>query len=173
MLVLEGVERRTDRGRRHMGLRLAALAALLALVLGAAACGDSDDEGSDGNGGQAAAQDGGSTATTADNSPEGQVRATYGKFVEAFYSKDAKGVCEVFGPIPRKQAMTKPGVTCEEGFGEYLEGLGTMSKHKPYVVKLRVDGPSALAQVRTKTSDIYPVRFDKLDGEWKINARWR
>jgi hypothetical protein len=151
-----------DGRRRHRAL---ALLAVLVLALGAVACGD------DGDGGDSPNAQGGDGETTAvDNSPEGQIRSTYASFVDTFYGKDATAVCESLTASARKR-VGRDHQGCEKRFQTLFDST-TLGRNKPYVVHLRVDGPRALALVKTKTSNRYPVPFQKENGEWKLDGGW-
>lgn len=144
-------------------LRALTLLAVMVLALGVAACGDDDD----GNTSNAAQK---SESTTVDNSPEGQIRSTYAGFIETFYGKDAKDVCERLTASARKR-VGRGYKGCEQRFETFFK-TANFGKNKPYVVKLRLDGPRALAFVKTKTSKQYPVPFQKENGEWKLDGGW-
>jgi hypothetical protein len=160
--------------------RVITLLAVVVLALGAAACGDSDD---DGNGDSANASknesDGGSSGkgspqdvASADDgdpngTPEEQLTALYGQFVDLYYKKDAKGLCEILSTKAQKQ-FGKSGGGCEKRFkGMVAE---TPSPNRPYIVELKVSGNKAVASVKTKNSEAYPVPFVKQGGEWKISG---
>lgn len=151
---------------RYSKHRLLALLATVALALGAAACGDSDDD----NGGAAAqGQSQNGDQAPVDNSPEGQIRATYAKYTDTFYTKDPEAICAMLGQKAQRQWAGKTDKTCEAGIKRFFGAGATLGKNRPYLVKIRINGQQALATAKTKTSNTYPVPMVKENGEWKIN----
>lgn len=145
-------------------LRALALLAALTMALGAAACGDDDDGGGDSSN---VAQE---AETTFDNSPEGQIKQAYSDFVDLFYSKRPAEVCGQLTQSAAKR-MGKGFGGCEKRLAIYFKE-SNLSQDKPYVVKLRIDGPRAIAMVKTKKSNRYPVPFRRQNGEWKVDGGW-
>jgi hypothetical protein len=144
--------------------RTAAMASVsLVLAVGVGACGD-DDEGGDANASQ---QDAKTTTTAAQpTTPEGKVRALYASNIDATYAKDGKTVCDTLSASARKSLQQQAG-SCEAWFKSTLGG-NELSKNRPFIVKLNMQGNRARALVKTKNSNRYPVYFVKQDGEWKI-----
>lgn len=152
--------------------RAAALAALLVLGLGAASCGDDDDDGGDGGNGRAAAQtqsQGDVDPASFDNTPEGQIRALHARAVNAIYSKDPERICQLSSDSAQRKWRGKND-SCEEGVKAYYKSIQSLSKDRPRIVKVRIQGSRALAQTRVKGSNIYASPFVKEDGEWKLDA---
>ncbi|HEX2161340.1 MAG TPA: hypothetical protein VHF88_05905 [Thermoleophilaceae bacterium] len=143
---------------RRDGGRLAVLLALLALSLGAAACGGSDDD-------EATAQKGHAAGMTGD---EREIHDLYAEVTDRFYAKDAAGVCGLMTDAARRDQGKKSKQTCEEWF-KALWQSGTLGKNKPYIAKLAIRGGKAQARVKTKNSKLYPVEFTREDGRWKVS----
>ncbi|HYI99578.1 MAG TPA: hypothetical protein VEX36_07890 [Thermoleophilaceae bacterium] len=152
--------------------RIFTLLALLALALGAAACGDDDDGGEDGASKPAAStsQDGVDPADF-DNTPDGQVRLVYAQFVDAFYDKKVSETCALMTARTQKDVATGTG-SCEAGLRNYFKGGSTVVKDRPRIVRLKITGSRAVAITQVKGSARYPVPFAKQDGQWKVNGGW-
>jgi hypothetical protein len=146
--------------------RALALAVAIVLALGAAACGSDDD---DGDGGDAeasnAAEQRSSSTREVGGSPEEQIRALYASYVGAVYGKSPEAACDTM--TPAVQRYVGAGVGCRKRFAD----IGTrLTEEKPFIVELSVNGSTARARVKTKTSRSYPILFAKVDGRWKISG---
>jgi len=160
------------------------LAAMIALVLGLAACGDSDD-GGDGGGATAASNqnesDGGndnssSSGDTNDvaggGSDEEQVRAVVANVQKAIVDKDSEFICENLTAESRKAATERsqrksPNGTCVENFDE-IASARVKGAPFPKVTKVTVKGDKAtvkLSEGRYKQD--LPVY--KEGGKWKVH----
>jgi hypothetical protein len=148
--------------------RAAALAALLALALGAASCGDDDDGGDSGGAAAQTRQQGELDPASFDNTPEGQIRAAHARYVNIVYSDHPERICQ-FSSAKAKREWRGKADSCEEGVKAYYDaGLG-LSKDKPRVLKVRIDGPRAVAHTQVKGSNVYTSKFLKEDGQWKLD----
>jgi ABC-type enterochelin transport system substrate-binding protein len=159
-------------------MRLLALVATLALTLAVGACGSDDDDGGD-KGSNAA--DTTSTAATKpvaqDGTPEEQIRASYAAFVDGFYKKDAGTICswmteeaqQRFGKTFQKDSG-KGAATCESQMTALINSAEDFSKNKPSIVKLKVNGKTAVIGAKTRNSDVYKVPFVKEGGVWKVSG---
>jgi hypothetical protein len=162
---------------RTARMRAAALAAVLALALGAAACGSDDDgdgggdsaaaSGSTTSGGQASNGGGGSSSAAEGSGPEQQIRATYDAYLAGFNEDDLAAACATM--TAKLQRQFGAGTTCEKRF-EDLVGGQSLPKSEASIVKLDVNGKTAKADVKTKGSAVYAVRFTKTGDGWKISG---
>jgi hypothetical protein len=162
-------------GDVRLRFRIFALAAVLALTLGAAACGDDDDGGDAGDGGSkpaASTSQGGVDPAAFDDTPDGRVRLTYAQFVDAFYDKKARESCALMTRKTQRQVAANGSGDCEAGLESYFKGGSTLVKDRPRIVRLKVTGSRAVAITQVKGSAKYPVPFVKQGGEWKINGGW-
>jgi hypothetical protein len=162
--------------RRLLSLRVVAVSAVIALTLGAAACGGSDDS-SDG-GDQAAkadaaqSDDGGSTEVDT-STPEGQVRATLLQFADGMQAGDPQKVCSVVTPAVEKQltAYFESTKTCEAVVRKVTKGA---YDGDPKVTSLKVDGDKATMTAVSATGERQQeLEFVKTGGVWKISDGFR
>lgn len=178
------------RGSRSI-LRMVGVVVLLTLVLGAGACGDSDDSdnGADGasaaqgqsaGGDDAAAgsagSDGGDAddgATAGDATPESEARSAYEEYIDAFYAKDAQGACDRLSEKSQRQWGAGDSGGCEKALETFLDPIQDLADSpRPHVVKLRVDGERAVITAVTGKNDDSKatVPLVKEGGEWKVDV---
>jgi hypothetical protein len=148
---------------------MAVLAMLVALALGAAACGDDGDDGDDGGGGAAAASQDQPQPEAFDNTPEGRIRALHAQYIDLYYDKNVAAVCDLTSRKGRR-LWAKNAKSCEDGMKKFLGRIVRLSKNRPRVLKVRISGDRAIAQTRVKGSSVYPVLFRKEGGEWKLDG---
>jgi hypothetical protein len=158
----------TDRDSRWSPRGLLVLA-LLALTLGAAACGD-DDDGDNATAGQDDGQPQDiDTTTPLTGTPKEQITAAYDRFTDVYYTKDPDAICALLSRKGQRD-WAKKAESCEQGVKKYFDSIQMLSKTQPKVVDVRVDGSRALAKTQIKGGGVYPVPFIKEDGEWKPNT---
>jgi hypothetical protein len=146
---------------------MSALAAMATIALVGAGCGGDDDSSEAGanktTANQAAAGESVAAIAAADT-PDAKIRATYDAYIDYYYAKDSKGICGLVSSAEDKE-FGEPGCV------KYFTGLikqGTTSTKRPYIEKLDVNGSRAMATVKTKTSNKYPVAFARESGTWLI-----
>ena len=150
------------RTRSALQLRAGALAAAVALTLGATACGGSDD----GDGG-----DGGDDRQ--------QARATVENLYAAIADNDAEKVCDQLNEAAQQQlaqgGLGKESDSCAQSFQSFLDqakergGLNLTLKAK--VESVEVDGDTAVAKVSFGAKGRNgEIPLEKVDGEWKLEA---
>lgn len=144
-------------GQRRLGALVATLAATGAMTLGLAACGGSDGD-----------SDASADSHAAD---ERVIREVYGQLVEAFYEPDPALGCSVMTESAQKRfAAREPAErTCVKRFATTANPK-LLSKNKPRVLKVEINGSRAVATVKTKNSNRYPVPFVKQNDGWKISG---
>lgn len=154
--------------------RLLAAAALLALVLGVSACGDSDD------GGEATANGGDSSGKARDvvqivapdgaSDDEKAVYAVYDDFVDGVVGGDPESACEAFTPEVREnfEKLGQKDRTCPAQMRFYFSPKKEITP--PKIVRLDLNGDTATALVRAGKSKLYPIDFKKVGEEWKVNG---
>jgi hypothetical protein len=152
-------------GNASSRMRSLALLGGLVLALGAAACGDDDAESGDSS--NAAQQ---AEKRDFPDTPEGQVRETYATFVDTFYKRQPRLVCESLTAAARKE-LGQGHQGCEKRFDLYFDNT-ELGSNKPYIVKLKLEGRRASAMVKTRTSKQYPVTFSKENGQWRVSGGW-
>lgn len=153
-----------DRGR------VLALMAGLALTLGVAACGDSNDDGD----GDAAARSGSSSVSTAEKEA---VTAAVKRMQDGFYSGSATKVCASLTPKARREtAVDSEGkrTSCRTNIGKLVKYFRANNKGErpalvPKVVKVTIEGDKATAMLREGHKDPYPFPLERTAGEWKVN----
>ena len=160
---MEGIRSMSNRSASAR-MRWLVLLTALVLALGAAACGDDAESGDSPN----AAQQG----ETRDfpDTPEGQVRETYATFVDTFYKRQPRLVCESLTAAARKE-LGQGHQGCEKRFDLYFDNT-ELGENRPYIVKLKLEGQRASAMVKTKTSKQDPVTFSKENGQWRVSGGW-
>jgi len=147
---------------RSLAPRLAALVAVMALALGATACGSSDDDG------------GGSEGS----SEVAQARATVDRLYSSMRASDAEGVCSTLTEPAQKQVAegaigAGEGSTCADAFQQFLDaaekqgGLDLTLKAK--VKNIEINGDKAVASVSFGTARSGKIPLIKQDGEWKLD----
>jgi hypothetical protein len=153
--------------------RIAATWLVVVLALGGMllGCGDDEDTSSQ------------SSATASDGQPAddgGEIRQLYRDFVNALYNGPPKAICDRL--TPRAQRESQPsGGSCEQLYAQSLQAssTGTATYPKPVILKVEVKGDVAIARIKTpgSTGGIAPgvggfsrVRFERLDGEWKVDG---
>ena len=116
---MEGIRSMSNRSASAR-MRWLVLLTALVLALGAAACGDDAESGDSPN----AAQQG----ETRDfpDTPEGQVRETYATFVDTFYKRQPRLVCESLTAAARKELGQGRGVLDEQ---DPLPAAGIAGRH--------------------------------------------
>jgi ketosteroid isomerase-like protein len=144
--------------RRLLATRqLPALAAVLALAIAGAACGDSDD-------GKVGGE-------------EGAVRETVDGLYQAMRDGDAEGVCEHLDEEAQKQIITSPRGkkrSCAQNFQRFLDeaekngGLDLTLKAK--VEKVTIKGKFATAKVSYGKETSGDIQLRKYGDEWKLAA---
>ena len=155
--------------RVRWGSRVAALAALLVLALGAASCGDDDDGGGDAGASAQSQSQGALDPASFDDSPEGQVRAAHARMVNVVYSEHPERLCEFSSRKAQREWISGKADSCEEGVKTFYDTLQKLSKDRPRVLKVRIQGRRALARTQVKGSNVYSSVFVKEDGEWKLD----
>lgn len=152
-----------NRGRYSFA-RGAGLLVMLALALGAASCGDSED--ADGGGDAAAAE----RKQVFANTPDGRIRATYADFVDVFYERDAQAICDLMTQRTQRELakQMRKDKSCKSRVGFYFDNGSRPVKDKPKILRIKIKGSRAVAVTQVKGSRRYPVSFAKEDGEWKL-----
>jgi hypothetical protein len=155
--------------------RVALLCVLVALALGAAACGDSDD-----GGGSAAtgAETSSAEAALGKGTDEQQIVAVFRYLRDRYNVRDAEGYCDKLSKSAKAQimgtgtALKQPG-PCTEVM-KHLLALGEELKYKLKPVKVyavAIDGRKAIVRtsggIAGKTPK--PLAGVKEDGEWKVS----
>ena len=144
--------------------RPTAVVVAMAMAIGVG-CGDSDDgDGEVAAGSQAKPPT--TAVSSAERESEDEIRATYRRLTNHLSAVDARAACGEMTPSARKQYGGRG--TCAEGLGKFLAG-SKPSRLRPYIVALKIRGDRAEAQVKTKTSNRYPVRFRKQGTGWKVD----
>jgi hypothetical protein len=138
--------------RRAHGARVSTLLVLLALALGVAACGGSDDD-------EASAEN--------SNTPEARVRATHAQFMKSMYAKDAAAVCAAM--TRRVQKEVAAGTSCEKQMADGFKYLPLL-QDRPRISKVVADGDEYKATVTTGVGSDVLLWFGREDGTWKISA---
>ena len=176
-------------------IRLLALAAALALALGAAACGGDSDDGGDkaasvdeqakaaGKGGDGkAGEPGGRDDDAGDGGDEEQARAAVEGLYDDLAAGDAAGVCAVMDRDAQKQveqsALAGGGkgkkISCEESFARFLSAAqrngGLKQTLNARIGSVEVKGETAIAKVTFGKAQAGQIPLRKLDGEWKLAA---
>lgn len=153
--------------RNRFSLRALTLIAALAMSIGIAACGDSDDGGSDGSA---------SASSTEMSSDERGVRAALTEMSSAMKARDFKRVCAIVTPAVRKQALTwEDYPTCAEGMADALtdDGTGTASvvnSEMPRIAKTEITGDKAVVSAKRGQKPLL-ARVEKVGDEWLVE-RW-
>jgi hypothetical protein len=149
----------------------AALAIGLALMLAISACGGSDD-GGDGDGGSAkASSDGGAIVAPEGRSPDEQpIYAAYNDLVEGIFGDDPKAACAALTPAAQKEfdELAKKSKGCPAGIAQLF--APDKKPVRPRILKVRVSGAKAIAQVRAGKSKVYSVPFAEQGGNWKVSG---
>ena len=147
--------------------RAVAFAVSAALVVGAAACGDSDSEGDGASGA-------GQTSAAAQGSDERELRAVIAKFGQAIGDADGESACSLM----TKEAQTQFAGYASAGVGGCIEGFRTVMKSEvvedltPRVDDIRIDGGKAVVfSGPSDVKDPTTARFAKQEGAWKV-ALW-
>jgi len=148
---------------------LAATAAAAVLAVG---CGDSSDSQGPTAQGTASATggvDGGPGITGDAGGVEGEIASVYRRLADTAYDKDYKTSCELMSAAARK-AMSRGGRPCPAAL-RAIYSTGNVSTKRPYIAKLDIRGDRAIARVKVRGSDTYPVPFVKENGTWKADVR--
>jgi hypothetical protein len=99
-----------------------------------------------------------------------QIRATLQTFADSAGRRDYPTICRRVLSRSLVQRVTVRGVPCEVAL---REGLGQVRDPRIQVRRIRLDGTTALALVRTTASNQPPstdvVQLVKEDGGWKIS----
>ncbi|MEX1141495.1 MAG: hypothetical protein WEB79_04205 [Thermoleophilaceae bacterium] len=145
-----------------------ALATVLLLALGLAACGDDSSDGS-------ATADQGQADTRSEGDggdAETEVRATFQALQDAFSERDAEKVCDQLSPQAQKQtgidgAPDTP--TCVGVAKALFDQWGENIRRNAKIVRLRIDGDRALAVITAGETLELPRPFVKTDDGWKMD----
>lgn len=104
-------------------------------------------------------------------SDEQQVRALYQGYAAAVTAGDAEGVCGRMTPALRRRKGL--GGTCV-AWHRKIYRVAPSPPENVYFTRLKVKGNQAFGLVRGRGAvggDPYPIRFAKLEGEWKMSGR--
>ena len=143
--------------------RLLALLAVLALALGATACGSDDDGGSD-------AQAGG--GDSASDSPKEQISADYDKFIDDIYEGRYAEACKGYSAKYLKfyPKHIKIADTCIKTMQAEFKTVSLQPR--PWVDRVEVKGPNrAIGFTKTAKDDAgNPIKFVEVNGTWKLDG---
>jgi len=146
---------------RGVRSRALALMAVLALALGATACGSDDDSGSDAQAGDAAG-----------DSPKQQISDDYDKFIddiyEGRYAQACKGYSDAYAKKYPKQV--KIADTCVKTMQSEFKTVSVQPR--PWIARVIVKGPGrAVAFTKVRRDDYgNPLKVVKVDGTWKFDG---
>jgi hypothetical protein len=142
--------------------RPALATALSALaIMGAAACGDSDDEG--GSGGADASP----AADASGGTPLEQIKASHEAFRQAVADKDYKAGCEQFSRKLQKE-FGGGGGTCAAGLEQFVSQY-SIKKVPATVRTAKVNGDKARVVIKDKDA-VGRVPFVIEGGSWKMDG---
>jgi hypothetical protein len=160
-------------GQIRLRFHMLVLVALLALVLGAAACGDSDDDGGGDANASAQSKRGVDPADFA-KTPDGQLRLSYARFVDAFYKGDSEMACDMLtsGMQKKLAAEMRKRKTCEARLDLHFKTGGKLTKERPRILRIKFNGSRAMALTQVKGSARYPIPFARERGEWRVAGGW-
>lgn len=139
-----------------MDARSSAFLVAMAIALGGAGCGGSDDE-----------------TASADKppTPEAQVKAVYAKFIKSAYARDPAAACRTMTrPVQRELAADEK--SCERWATQSFKYLPLL-KQRPRVRKVVQDGKELRASITSGVGSDVLLWFGREDGAWKISAGLR
>jgi hypothetical protein len=153
------------KGRYDWTARSAALGAIAVLALGGAACG-SDDSSEKPASGDAAAKEA-TTKPAPRTGEERRIEVAYESLLDALYSGNGVAACALMTPQARDKFGASTDTTCEK---RVKEESGKLSKLRPKVISMRVQGSRAVIRAGSANTFKYPVPFAKVGGEWKVSG---
>jgi hypothetical protein len=160
-------------------LRVIAAMALIALTLGVAACGDSDDGDKQAAAGTEQSSETGQSETATEQPPAGddaaaggsdeqQLRALMDRMRKAFADLDGQQACPLMAKEAQAQIASAGGSDCAKGF-ETIFAKDVEEDLNPSDLRFDIAGDKASVSGYTAhTKDRQTAQFVKEGGDWKV-----